>query len=305
LFDHIGEDTALSGSLFPDILQLIPVEGYKPPILQLMAEMADSNRLPGSAYGNYFTGLFSDAQILLKRQQLSEVRNDEDEGSPERVSGIDIRSARSSVPQLDKYAEWLAPFYDRPGVARWYGKLLALQSLSLKHAAALILIRDGHPVPDSVLHALAADDWHRSRLYDDLTKAGKGELFPAEFRNQEAMARSVLFDRRAEGREAEVQLVGKQHVVTKAATGYVYFFKYKVKDQEGWMMGISGVQPDNLKEVNTNSYLTEWTGLPLGSAGSSLQQFQNKLPQWVLQRRASARRFYRTNYRSLLSSRNE
>ncbi len=37
LFDHIGEDTALATSLFPDILQLIPVEGYKSPILQLMA----------------------------------------------------------------------------------------------------------------------------------------------------------------------------------------------------------------------------------------------------------------------------
>jgi hypothetical protein len=119
------------------------------------------------------------------------------------------------------------------------------------------------------------------------------------------MARSVLFDRRAEGRESEIQLVGKQHVVTKAATGYVYFFKYKVKGQEGWLMGISGVQPDNLKDVNTNAYLTEWTGLPLNVTGPELQQFQNKLPQWVLQRRASAARFYRQGYPTFLSSRYE
>ena len=58
-------------------------------------------------------------------------------------------------------------------------------------------------------------------------------------------------------------------------------------------MGISGVQPDNLKEVNTNSYLAEWSGLPLNDAGPELQQFQDKLPQWVLERRASAARFYR------------
>jgi uncharacterized protein YbaP (TraB family) len=303
LFDRIGEDTALSIALFPDILQLIPVEGYKPPILQLMSEMADSNRLPGQAYESYFAGLFADAKILLKKQQLSELSNDEDEGND--FPDVDLRSVRSSAPRLDKYAEWLAPFYDRPGVSRWFSQLLSIRSLSLKQAAALILIRNNRPVPDSVLRALADDDWHRSRLYDDLTKAGKGEWFPAKFRNQEAMARSVLFDRRAEGREVEVQLVGKQHVVTKAAMGYVYFFKYKVKDQEGWMMGISGVQPDDLKAVNTNSYLAEWTGLPLNAAGPELQQFQNKLPQWVLQRRASARRFYRMNSRSLLSSRYE
>jgi uncharacterized protein YbaP (TraB family) len=304
-FEYIPEDTALSIFLFPDLLQLIPVEGYKPPILELMGEMADSNRLPGRAYEGYFTGLFSDAQILLKKQQLSEQNSDDNEGSE--TPEVYIRTVRSSGsgPRLDKYAEWLAPFYDHPGVARWYSRVLAIKSPGLRQAAALALIRSGRPVPDSVLHALAEDDWHRAKLYDDLTKAGKAGLFPAEFRNQEAMARSVLLEKRADGREAEVVLVGKQHVVTKASTGYVYFFKYKVKDQEGWMMGISGIQPDDLKAVNTNSYLTEWTGLPLNSSTPELQQFQNKLPQWILERRASARRFYRTNYRSLVSSRYE
>jgi uncharacterized protein YbaP (TraB family) len=321
LFDHIGEDTTLALSLFPDILQLISVEGYKSPILQLMAGMADSGRLPATAYEHYFTGLFSDAQILLKKQQLKEekVEDEEEEYSlpyrspiifdgasqPDEFQAPVLREPRGSAFRLDEYAEWLAPFYDRPGVARWYSQLLRIKSLSIRHAAALTLIRNNRSVPDSVLHALAADDWHRARLYDDLVRAGKSDLFPAEFRNQEAMARSVLFDRRAEGRESEIQLVGKQHVVTKAATGYVYFFKYKVKGQEGWLMGISGVQPDNLKDVNTNAYLTEWTGLPLNVTGPELQQFQNKLPQWVLQRRASAARFYRQGYPTFLSSRYE
>jgi uncharacterized protein YbaP (TraB family) len=320
LFDHIGEDTTLAASLFPDILQLIPVEGYKSPILQLMAGMADSSRLPASAYESYFTGLFSDAQILLKKQQLTEQNSDDEEESPipprmslnwseqrplEELQGVDPRPLRSSAPRLDKYAEWLAPFYDRPAVARWYSQLLQIKSLGVRHAVVLVLIRNNRPVPDSVLHALAADDWHRARLYSDLVQAGKINLFPAEFRNQESMARSVLFDRRAEGREAEIELVGKQHVVTKDATGYIYFFKYKVKGQEGWMMGISGVQPENLKEVNTNSYLAEWTGLPLNGTGPELQQFQNKLPQWILQRRASAARFYRAGYPTFLSSRYE
>jgi uncharacterized protein YbaP (TraB family) len=320
LFEHIGEDTALATSLFPDVLQLIPVEGYKSPILQLMATLADSSRLPAPAYEGYFTGLFSDAQILLKKQQLTEQKTAGDEETLipsgtsivwsdqqpiEEIQGVDGRPARSAVPRLDKYAEWLVPFCDRPAVARWFNQLLQIKSLSVRHAVVLTLIRNNRPVPDSVLHVLAADDWLRARLYNDLIDAGKADLFPVEFRTQEAMARSVLFDRRAEGREPEIQFVGKQHVVTKVATGYVYFFKYKVKGQEGWMMGISGIQPESLKAVNTNSYLTEWTGLPLNGAGPELQQFQNKLPQWILQRRASAARFYRSGYSSLLSSRYE
>ena len=324
LFDRIGDDSVLSRSLFPEVLQLIPVEGYKAPVLQLMAVLSDSNRLPPAAYEGYFTGLFSDAQLLLKKQQLTEQRNNdentEDNGGQylrapvvaDAFSGMDevrtITAERASTgvpPRLEKYAQWLAPFYDRPGVARWYGQLLQTRSTGLKQTVALLLIRNGRSVPDSVLRSLAADDWRRAKLYDELVKAGRAELFPAAFRNQEAMAKSVLFGRRAEGREAEMQLVGRQHVVTKAATGFVYFFKYKVKGQEGWMMGISGIQPEDQKAVNTNSYLAEWTGLPLNSGSPELLQFQNKLPQWVLQRRASATRFYRSNSSPFLYSRYE
>lgn len=322
LFGSIGEDTALSRSLFPELLQLIPVEGYKAPILQLMAEMADSDRLPRPLYEEYFTGLFSDAQILLKKQQLSEQKSDDDDKPPASRSRVmpffgepsvmddegednEFRPVRSGGPRLERYVEWLAPFYDRPAVARWYNQLLALKSLNFKQAAALVLIRNHHPVPDSIWHTLASDDWHRAGLYEALKKAGQEALFPAEFKTQEAMARSVMFDRRPEGSDVEVQLVGKQRVVTHSATGYVYFFKYKVKDQEGWMMGISGVQPDNAKAVSSNATLMEWTGLPLNGAGSELQQFQNKLPQWLLQRQPGARRFYRTNNRALLNSRFE
>jgi hypothetical protein len=111
------------------------------------------------------------------------------------------------------------------------------------------------------------------------------------------MARSVLSDRRPEGKESEIQLVGKQRVITKAATGYVYFFKYKEKGQEGWMMAVSGIQPDKPGEVNTNAYLVEWTGRPLNSGSPELQQFQSKLPQWILSRRSSALRFFRSTGR--------
>ena len=216
LLDRIGEDSILALSLFPEILQLIPIEGYKQPILQLMVGMADSNRLPAAAYERYFTGLFPDAQILLKKQQLSDEKNDDDEEEyivPSRASIVWDGSwqqmnsrplafgSRGFIPRLDKYAELLAPFYERPGVARWFSQLMQVKSLSVKHAAALILIRNNRPVPDSVLHALAADDWHRARLYDYLVQAGKANLFPAEFRDQASMARRYCLP--VEGREAE------------------------------------------------------------------------------------------------------
>src|SRR6202000_2968796 len=114
-------------SLFPDILQLVAVEGYKAPILQLMSGLADSSRLPAMAYESYFTGLFSDAQLLLKKQRMTDERipdANEENGiqaptietlSMEEVT-MTAREPRQATPRLDKYAEWLIPFYDRAGV---------------------------------------------------------------------------------------------------------------------------------------------------------------------------------------------
>ena len=76
-------------------------------------------------------------------------------------------------------------------------------------------------------------------------------------------------------------VVGKQRVVTKAATGYVYFFKYKVKGQEGWMMAISGIQPEDLKKVNTDTYLTQFTRLPLNGSGGELEAKLDELLERV------------------------
>jgi uncharacterized protein YbaP (TraB family) len=320
IFERIADDSTWAISFFPEVLQLIPVEGYKTPVLRLMAVMADSNRLPAKVYESYFTGLFSDAQILLKKQQLTDQQTNEDNDDGDvpvlsrNISSYQVadeyivspvRSSRPSALRLEQYALWLAPFCDRPAVARWFNQLLQAKSPDLRQAAALTLIRHNRPVADTILRSLAADDWHRAKLYTELEQAGKLALFPAAFRNQEAMARSVLLGRRPEGREAEVQTVGKQHVVTKSATGYVYFFKYKQKGRAGWMMAISGIQPDQPGEVNTNSYMTEWTNLPLNGSAPELQQFQNKLSQWIMERRASGARFFRSNYGPLLSSRYE
>jgi len=315
MFEYIGEDTTLVLSLFPAIFQLVPVEGYKTPILQLMAGLADSSRLPAAAYESDFTPLLSDAQLMLKKQQMTDERTrEENEEGGDGVQApaiqappmiVDMQTMRlneldaplkprSASLRLYHYAEWLVPFYDRPGVARWFGQLLQLKSVPVKFETTLLLVRNNRPIPDTMLRSLAADDKYRVKLYEGLEKAGKGDLFPVEFKHQEAMARSLLLQQRLlGGKDPEVKIVGKQRVTTKKTTGWVYFFKYKVTGQEGWMMAISGVQPDKASEVNTNTELVEWTRLPLNGAGPEEQQFQKKLPQWVMSKRQSAFLFYR------------
>jgi hypothetical protein len=317
MFEYIGEDTTLALSLFPAVFQLIPVEGYKAPILQLMAGLADSSRLPVAAYEGYFTALLPDAQLMLKKQQMTDERTSEE--NDEERSNV-VRAPTSQTPQviadyleemrlnepestlkpksaalrLYNYAEWLVPFYDRPAVTRWFGQLLQLKSIPVKFETTMLLVRNNRPIPDTMFRSLAADDRYRVKLYEGLLKAGKGDLFPAEFKNQEAMARSLLFQLRLlGGKEPEVKLVGKQRVSTKKTTGWVYFYKYKVTGQEGWMMAISGIQPDRASEVNTNTELVEWTRLPLNGASPEEQQFFKKLPQWVMSKRQSAIMFYR------------
>jgi hypothetical protein len=42
----------------------------------------------------------------------------------------------------------------------------------------------------------------------------------------------------------------------KGKKGYVYFFRYKLNIDDDWQIGISGLQPEDLKEVSTNDLAT-------------------------------------------------
>jgi len=48
-------------------------------------------------------------------------------------------------------------------------------------------------------------------------------------------------------------------VSLKMENGNVYMFKYKIPNSSDWLIGINGVQPENINEINGSKYWINMT----------------------------------------------
>lgn len=310
LFRQLGTDSTLVAGLFPDILRLTSIDEYKTPVTDLLIRLSDSNRVRKEAYADHFTNLFYDAQVLLKRLQIGDTRARGQDNSDDRetiaypiqnlyqdesYSPAYANSDSWTVePRIVKYARLLIPFYDRPSVPGWFTQLLQTRDTVIKARIAVLMIRNNHPVSDTLLSSIAADDRYRAELYRQLDKIGRMDLFPEKYRNQEAMARSLLMNNRSYDKPVAIEAAGKKWVSIKGEKGNVYFFKYKLKDQDTWLIAYSGLQPEKPGEVCVDRSLVEMTRQKLTSDQPERQQFERRLQQLILSKRKSAARFFRS-----------
>jgi hypothetical protein len=109
------------------------------------------------------------------------------------------------------------------------------------------------------------------------------------------MARSLLVASRGTDDFAAIDLVDKQPAQFKQIKGTVYFFKYKINKEDPWMLGLSGIQPADRKDVSTDATLVVLTGKKIHADTPELQQFQEQWRRLLLSRRKSAGSFFQDN----------
>ena len=106
------------------------------------------------------------------------------------------------------------------------------------------------------------------------------------------IARSLLSGDSEKTEFSEIEPEGKTLVTVKGEKGYVYFFRYKTKKDDDWQIGISGLQPENLKEVSTNNVLTVMTNEKLSDDKPIADQFNEQLLRLILKQHKSAAHFF-------------
>jgi hypothetical protein len=305
LFQDLGDSLALAHSLFPELLQLSTVDDYKDNIQSLLTTLVDSGYLRGVDYEPYFNKIYFDAKIQWKKQEERDERKlqkkgDENEDNNVEVAGIGDDAANG----LDDYAVLLLPFYHKNTVVpRFFDKLLQSRDESVRLNTAVLLIRHNEPVADSIILSLAANDQYRSLLLRKLKRIGKEDKFPGKFRNQQDIARSQLVSNRKNNDLFDLQYVDKKIVQLRRNKGYVYFFKYKVSKDDDWQMGISGLQPFDLGEVNSDNELVRLTNKKIRTDQPTLEQFNRQLKRLLFSRHKGAVSFYFDN--DYYTSRNE
>ena len=298
LFTDLDDTLALAATLYPEILQLTTLQDYKQPITSLLVKLVDSGYVKAPQYETFFSKIYFDAKIALKKQQGKDEKKMADSKKKEDNDDADAGTSKNYNfnyinDKLSDYAVLLMPFYDKNvNVPNFFDKLLASKDEEIVLDAAILLLRNNKPVADSILNALAAKDHTRGTLFTKLEKIKKLEKFPVKYKTQLAIARSYLVENKNYATIDSIVFIATQIAVYNKTPGLAYFFKYRVKKQDDWKMGISGLQPLNGKLVSSNNKLCFMTDKKLREDKPQMEQFQEQLKKIIFSFHKSAKNFF-------------
>ena len=299
LFQDLGDSLPLARSLFPELLQLSTIDDYKDNVHSLLTSLVDSGYLKADDYEPYFSKLFFDAKIQWKKQQGRDEqqlqKKNEDNSDAEHYDDAG-KNGDDENNELQDYAVLLMPFYDKnSSVPHFFDKLLQSKDAGLRLSISVILLRNNKNIADSVIQNLAADDKYRYLLFKRLRAIHKEDRFPRAFRNQLDIARSQLVSTRSGKDIFAIEYINKKMVQVKQDKGYAYYFKYKKTKDDGWQMGISGLQPVDLKEISVLNDMVKFTGKKIKTDQPVEEQLDAQLKRLIFSRHKSAASFYLDN----------
>ena len=116
-----------------------------------------------------------------------------------------------------------------------------------------------------------------------------------KYKHQLDMARSLLLDDRGYDKVDSVVFIKKQVTGYRDKKGVVYFFKYRVKKEDDWKIGISGLQPEDETAVGSDDHLTSMTDKKLKEDEPMDEQLQKLLKKLLFSLSRSGKYFFTTS----------
>ena len=295
-FADINDSLFLARQLFPEILQLSTIEDYKDELNSLLVTLVDSNLISAKDYENYYTKIYFDARIELKKQRGKDekiIEREKNKEDNDEQKTYPVYNYPNSKTGLDDYAVLLMPFYDKPQVQNFFEKLLYSRDQSLQLSTAVLMLHNKKYVPDSLLLNLASKNEYRIKLYKALETAELTNKFPLRYKNQIDIAKSILSTDKIDS----IVYITNKPITFRNNKGLVYFFKYRIKKEDGWKIGISGLQPENINEVSSNSKLVKLTDKRIRYDEPLNDQLEKQLKKLLFSLSKSGKSFYQSeNY---------
>ena len=232
---------------------------------------------------------------------MNEDDDQDDVGLGYRRSGRDYGNETLSL-----YSTLLMPLYDKnPAVAQLLQQLLLSNDQRLRYNTALLFLRNGKAVPDSIIGYYAADKEYRYELYNDLKDLKKQSLFPVKYNSQMYLALSKLYNEAEYNKPDTIVFLSKKSLAWANKEGFIYFYKYKQKKEEGWKIASLGlVQKDSTafefekQKRRADNYSLDFTSLSdvkLKEDEPVEDQLNERLKQLIYSKRASAKEFYQND----------
>ncbi len=298
-FADIDDSLLLAKKLFPSMLHLSSIDDYKDEVMSLLVALVDSNLLAGKDYKDFYTSIYFDAQIALKKQQAKDenrmkIESKQDDGNDDDNS--EVLESYSPDYKLDEFATLLMPYYEKEtSVKKFIEKLLNSKDQSARLTAVVALLKNNKTVPDSILNSIASNDKFRATLYGALKEINRENRFPLADKKQQLIARSLLFVTGSFSKIDSIELVSSRSATYGINSGMVYFYKYRVKKEDSWKSAFSGLQPSDLNAVDINNDYTKFTDKKLDYESPESDQFEKEFEKMVILSHKSGRNFFISN----------
>lgn len=297
LFENLEDSLNLAATLYPELLRLSSLDDYKEKVVDLFAILVDSGFVKSKTYKNYFPNIYIDAKVALKKQlSKDEKRMRSEQKKNEDDDPVRLYNNNDKNVTIQNYSILLIPFYDKhKSVQEFFARLLQSNDNDVKLNTTILLLRNNQVVPDSILLMLASKDKYRANLLYLLETIGRADRFPKQFKTQEYITRSFLMEENNYDKLDSIVMLSKQQASIKGETGFVYFYKYRVKKGDLWKIGITGLQPLNENEVKSDDDLSLLTDVRLKETEPINDQLDEQLKKALFLFHKSAKNFYGNN----------
>jgi uncharacterized protein YbaP (TraB family) len=320
--DDLYDSLELAKTILPDLLPLLNLDDYKESIMQLLGQLADSNLVKAKDYEAWFSKFYLEARQELKKQAIAEkqkaINKAEQEKDDKKTDYLitDDPDKDSGNEKLSLYATLLMPFWEsKAGVQPVIGQILASSDKQLKYRTLLLLLRNNKPYPDSLPDYFAGMDEYRYELYTALKEMDMEAKFPGRYNTHLDLGRSKLLKEKSYEKPDTLAYIDRLPATIKEKTGYIYFFKYKMKkDDMSWKLATVGLVPKDSavfefkdEDADDNSFLssdytvqymydfTTFTDTRIRDDQPLTEQLQKELKKILYSRRKSAKEFYNKN----------
>lgn len=319
---ELNDSLKLTRTILPDLLPLINLDDYERPMMQLLADMVDSNLVTPADYQLYMTKFLVEAKQELKKQAIAEkqkqIQQAEENKDDKNINNNYLLPYPSDGDDggnddLELYATLLLPAWESNAqVKPLFQNLLSSSDKVLRYRTTLMLLRNNKPIPDTMLRSFAKMTEYRYQLYRNLKKMKMANKFPAEFNTHLQLGESKLKEQKSYDKPDTLAYLDRLPATIKNRKGYVYFFKYKTrKDDPVWRIASVGLIPEDEKtfefentkfrprmryyydEAETDDYdLTNFLSVKLKDDEPVLDQLTKQLRFMLYSKRKSARMFY-------------
>ncbi len=250
IFNAYYDSLTLTNVLYPKLLDYTFVSDYKGDIYDLLGTAVDSNAVKKKRYKKRYKQILREAKIALKSQISYEQTQQAKEGE---ASYYYTSYKNSGNKRLVKFATMLISFYKKKDVQVFFSKMDRVQDYQVKTDIACIKTLNKIAVSKSEWDVLAEDVINNSYLYDKLDKIKRLDLFPTKHKDQELMAKSLLYGNNFNFKKDSLLFIEKQLVKAQHEEGYVYFFKSKGEKDDKWKIDYVGLQPKDESKVSTEA----------------------------------------------------